>query len=368
MRKIILFLFLLVCVTSVYGGEPGTSTAPYLKIVPDAKSLALGSTGVSLADDMNSAFHNPAGLAYVNNFQIGASYIISAFDSKYQYIAFAYNLKKILTLGLNFRLFDFGLGDQPGYDANGNQLNSSVSASAWAGSVSVARKIIPKLSAGLNLGLVHQKLVDTAKNAVSFDFGSLYELNKNIKAGLSLQNIGSKLDYSGSADSLPLNIKLGLAYNYVFAKPFLIGRKNELKIPVEVNIPSDNKLNFHFGTELYLTKISPEIDTAIRFGVKYPEEGSFLSYLSFGFGIMYRDFGIDFGYNNRGDDIGNEIRISACWKMGYFQPLPEVKKEEVIIEEESKETTEVKKEDKEKKLEDLKKKLEELKKLKEELK
>ena len=75
MRKIVLYL--LVCFSFVFNANAQTdidtseiggitTAAPFLLIIPDARSGAMGDIGVATSADAFSLFHNPAKMAFSN--------------------------------------------------------------------------------------------------------------------------------------------------------------------------------------------------------------------------------------------------------------------------------------------------------------
>ena len=77
-KKIIIILLILATGSVVFGQGgvsiskngiefPVTTTVPFLRIIPDARSGGMGDVGVAVADDASAIFHNPANLAFVKN-------------------------------------------------------------------------------------------------------------------------------------------------------------------------------------------------------------------------------------------------------------------------------------------------------------
>ena len=51
----------------------GTTAANFLEIGTSSRAVSMGEAFVSLSDDVNSAYWNPAGLAFVSGLEFGAS-------------------------------------------------------------------------------------------------------------------------------------------------------------------------------------------------------------------------------------------------------------------------------------------------------
>ena len=219
----------------------GEAGAVFLLIAPGAGAAGSGEAQVAKADDAYASFYNPAGLGFLNTTEIAAMHVNwlpnLADDIYYEYLGFALPIEGLGTYGGNFVFLN--LGEQLGTDELGNATDEFKSY-MWSFTNSFGTMVSDNSSLGISFKLFQQKLADSGTGSgeqgdgsstdFAFDVGYLgdYDL---IKLGLSISNIGPKIDFidADQADPAPTNMKLGI-YSEIFNDGF-----NKVNILFDMN-------------------------------------------------------------------------------------------------------------------------------------
>lgn len=170
----------------------------FLAIGVGARGLSMAGAQVAIANDVTSAYWNPAGLLAIQN-QHQASFMHASYFAgiaNYDYLAFA---KRIDTSSVvSVSIIRFAVDDIPDtrflFDANGAINYGNVqffSAADYAFLVSYAKKmsILGGINVGGNLKIIHRSVGDFASAwGFGFDLGAQKRVG-NWQIGLSLRDI-----------------------------------------------------------------------------------------------------------------------------------------------------------------------------------
>jgi len=318
------------------------SAVPFLRIVPDARSAAMGDGGIGISADANSMHFNASKLAFVEaDFGLAASYSpwLRSLGLQDVYLAYLAGYKKLgenQTIGASLRFFS--LGDLQFTDINGLSLGQG-SPNEFEVAVAYARKLSTKFSAGLTGKFIYSNLAGgqqidnidiVAATSGAVDISFTYETPMKIGDGATLRigtaftNIGSKVSYTKSEfkDFIPGNLGLGAA--------------------LEMNLDEYNQLTFLFDLNKMLvpTPISPQSDEYDENMNSYPDfrekplfEGIFGSFtdapggfkeemreISFSLGAEYwynKQFAFRAGYYYEHPTKGNRQFLTAGLGLRY---------------------------------------------------
>ncbi|MBL0059904.1 MAG: PorV/PorQ family protein [Elusimicrobia bacterium] len=198
-------LVALLSVLPLRAGGAGTSGVNFLKSGVGARSLAMAGAAVSTVDDANAIYWNPARLARINDTSVTATYASLFEDQSQGFLGAAtpWGGLGVVGLGVNY----LTVKDIEKRAGDTETADSTFKDQEYSASVSFARKGVlwDALDLGANAKMIHQSLDTYKENAYAVDLGATYLLTEKMTAGLTVQNLGSKL----GSDSLPVLIKAG---------------------------------------------------------------------------------------------------------------------------------------------------------------
>ncbi len=360
-------------------GTPCTNTVssavPFLRIVSDARSGAMGDVGIAISADPNAMHFNASKLAFAEqDFAVSATYTpwlraLGLNDVYLAYLSSYYKLDDLQTLGFSLRYFS--LGDIQFTDVNGEPLIVG-KPNEFEVAVAYARQLTDNFSAAVTGKFIYSNLAAgqsvsgeeiEAGIAGAADFSLTYkteiELNNaesHLTIGLAASNIGSKITYTRSLvkDFIPSNLGLGAAWDIDFDDynrlTFAID-VNKLMVPTPCQGPDCDvsgvsgvpdykeqssvsaifssfgdapegfneelkELMYSFGAEYWYDK-----QFAVRAGYfnEHIQKGG-RKYFTMGLGLKYNIFGLNFSYliptTNQRNPLDNTLRFSLLFDFG----------------------------------------------------
>ena len=242
MRKIVLCLFVsfsFVCTTNAQTNidtrEIGgiTTAAPFLLIIPDARSGAMGDIGVATSADAFSLFHNPAKMAFSNR-QVRAGITYSPWlrnltdDIFTGRVSYMNRFSENAAWGADFKYFSLGQIDLT--DSGGNSTGV-INPNEFVFTGSYALKLSETFSMGVSLKYLRSNLAFTGTtstlqpiNSFGVDVSGYYQseeenygtFNGRYRFGFNVANIGPKVSYvPGEEDFIPTNLKIGGGFDFI---------------------------------------------------------------------------------------------------------------------------------------------------------
>jgi type IX secretion system protein PorV len=228
------------------------TAVPFLRIVADARSGAMGDAGIAISPDANAMHFNQSKLVFADKpLAISATYTpwlrsLGLTDVYLAYLTGYYKLDDLQAIGVALRYFS--LGDIQFTDENGTPIGNG-RPNEFDINVAYSRKLTDKLSAAVGAKFIYSNLaagqqVDgqiieagTAGAAdISFSYKTDFEANgrpSDLMVGVAVTNIGSKITYTNAAnkqkDFLPTNLGIGGAWTLNF------DNYNSLTIAADVN-------------------------------------------------------------------------------------------------------------------------------------
>lgn len=343
------------------------TAVPFLRIVPDARSGAMGDAGIALSPDANSIHANASKLVFAEKETgVAVTYTpwLRALNVPDVYLAYlsAYSqLNEDQAVGFGLRYFS--LGDIAFTDENGIPLGNG-RPNEFELNLTYARKLSKQFSAGVGAKYIYSNLASgqevggqriSAGKGFAADISFTYQTpislpNKRsrLRAGLALTNLGSKITYTNSieADWIPSNFGLGVAWEID------LNEYNQLTFTSELNklmVPTRNPLDtsgdyrskgtiagiigsfgdapggfseelreimWSFGMEYWYDK-----QFALRLGYfhEHSTRGN-RKYFTAGLGIKYQVFGLNISYliptTNQRSPLDNTLRFSMLFDLG----------------------------------------------------
>jgi hypothetical protein len=283
-------------------------TYDFLRLDVSARAAALNGSFVSMSDDPNSIFYNPAALSTISRPQGSASYLSHLLDVNAGSLSYAQEIEGIGPIGVGLQFIDYGSIVETDESMN---ILGELGARELAVIAGWGTIVDEETMVGFSIKGIYSSLASFRSAAIAADFGLLYRIpSEDITIGASLLNIGTQINsYKDTKEPLPVDFKVGVT-------------KRPEHLPVLLNL-NFHKLtesqetffqrfsNFTFGAEFIMSE-------TVRLRVGYSNEkrrelklGSSLGLAGFslGGGIIYGEYLIDYSYNSYGE-IGSLHRFS----------------------------------------------------------
>ncbi|MGP8330398.1 MAG: PorV/PorQ family protein [Methanosarcinaceae archaeon] len=312
----------------------GTTSAPFLKIEPGARAVAMGGAFVAVTNDATATYWNPAGIAQLPGTEIVLMHTEWLAGINFDFVGCVLPLGSYGTIGANITslsmdemkvrtvFYPEGTGEKYG-------------AGDIAAGLSYARNLTDRFSIGFTGKYIRQNIWHMNSSAFAVDIGTLFTTGFNgMKIGMCISNFGNKMRLEGkdtqinydpdqmkygNNDRIPANLQtdkysLPLIFRVGVAMDLLKGDRSRVTIAIDAVHPNDNTENLNFGTEYVFKNM-----IALRVGYKnlFTEDGE--EGLTAGAGLEYRFAGftslkIDFAYQDFGR-LENVQRFSLGLKF-----------------------------------------------------
>lgn len=281
----------------------GTAAAQFLKVGSDARAVAMGSAFTVICDKSSAIYWNPAG---ISNIEIKSLSISRAFwleGISCDWVSYV-QPTTIGNFGAAIQYLSYGEileTDETGLES------TNFSPYDMAGIISYARDIsmgTKNISIGMNMKLISSKIKQTA-SAIAIDIGGITEINKQLKAGIVIQNLGTKMKFNSLEEVLPLSIKLGGAYQI----------KENWLAALDLTVPTGNSINIGIGTEYnYKLTDGPNLFGRVGYNTGNATGAGGIRGITLGFGAGFTETDIDYALVPYGD-LGITHRISIGMKF-----------------------------------------------------
>jgi long-subunit fatty acid transport protein len=299
MRKILVFLWMVLFVIDIYSTEKaGTTAFPFLKLYSGVRGAGFGENYVSVSGESDSIYYNPAGSLGSPKTGIFEYMIWNDVLSKSNITIIFPKNKANFGFGIDFINIPYEEREDE-TDFSYNEKN------VYMGTLyfNYAREVNDNLKCGVNLKFITQDLDREKSNGFAIDVGGIYKLTTKTDLGVAIQNIGKEFKDEDN-DGLPLLVRIGQASkfyngNLIVANDFVYGFKDKT---LSLGIGGEYKLNENFYP---------------RIGYKYTFTNnnlSLLNGLSFGFGMKYKKINFDYVFTSR-DTLGAIHRVSLGYKF-----------------------------------------------------
>lgn len=230
-----------------------TSSVPFLRISPDARSGGMGDLGIATSPDANSGFWNLAKTPF-NTDKAGVSLTYTPWlkdlgvnDVFLAALAGYYKLDDQSAVSASLRYFN--LGTIQFTDFSGNSISTGKPTELGV-DVGYSRKLTDKFGVGVTLRYINSNLTrgyaggttsykagSTVAADLSFFYDNTDDRGAGLRAGLALSNLGGKISYTNDAtqrDYIPANIGIGVSHTSAFdnnSKLMLGIEANKLLVP-----------------------------------------------------------------------------------------------------------------------------------------
>lgn len=325
-KQISLYIFLIFILSSPLRAQiGGQSTYGFLDLPNSASVGALGGINLSLPNDLNMVYHNPALLNSEMSHHLALNYINYISDINYGYASYAYHLDDVGSFAGGVHYINYG--DFIRADETGNILGN-FTASEYSFNLYYARPLdAEKLwNVGASLKTVYSEMDHYYSSALLLDAGINYRSSDEfLSASFVVKNLGFQLKpyYPGHREPMPFDMQVGATYKLPHA-PFRISAAMQHLLKWNMRYESE----FEPGSFV----VDEDSETEDNFFDKAGNAGDeFLRHLVLGIEIMPSDnFFIAAGYNYQrrtelsiqtrpgltGFSIGAGVRISK-FRLSY---------------------------------------------------
>ena len=356
------------------------TAVPFLRIIPDARSGAMGDAGIAISPDANAMHFNASKLAFVeNDLGISTTYTpwLRALGLQDVYLAYLTGYKQLDNLQtIGFGLRYFSLGSISFTNDDGQPLGTG-RPNEFEVSLAYARKLAEKFSVAITPKFIYSNLASgqtigdveiTPGIAGAADLSVTYntelklsENESNLTLGAAITNLGTKISYTKSInkDFIPTNLGIGAAWEIDFDEfnSFTVAMDmNKLLVPTpclgedredcdqDGNGIPDYKEESMFGGLLGSFGDAPNgfseelRELMFSFGLEYWYDKQFAvragyysehstkgnrKFFTVGLGLKYNIFGLNFSYlvptTNQRNPLDNTLRFSLLFDFAAFE-------------------------------------------------
>jgi len=286
MKKALGFLSLLIVYANgaQASDSAGTASGNLLLLRQGSRSAAIGQAYTAVGTDLETLFHNPAGLGRLDKLELSVSERSSFADIRQGYAAgvmplgsaSSSNVKRFGSLGFSVEYADYG--NLLGRDKSGASTGN-FSADDELLLVGYGQPLGHGISIGASGKLYKFKIDDKKAEGGVGDAGIMMDIWESfLTAGFSISNFGGDINYQSSKDKAPVKIDAGVAF-----KPC----GNSLTVATDFEHPIDDTVRLKAGAEWWVSRVF-----AIRGG--YDSTFDIASGLSAGVGLLIRDFEVGY--------------------------------------------------------------------------
>ena len=300
-RKMIFLILIVLFGGAAFAAQP---TALFLlDVQPNIRLYSMG--GLFSSVNRNDAVYNPWELGYaVNRSAYFAHWPGAVLDSNYNFVSGILPLKKFGAF--NFSYLNYGTGSEEITELDGSTKSIKLEDNKII-SIGYGKNIGQSLFAGISLKSLSSTLADEySASAMLFDIGMVYRtLDDKHSLGAAIANMGGKLKYYQTEESVPTEFKFGYSRKI---KPY----PNQKLIWGLGYLKSQVSKTYSAGIEYF-----PNIPfVSIRTGISKKDDATeFLA----GFGVNLKSVDMDFGYDMSSDNMEDgksPLRFSLNWTFG----------------------------------------------------
>ena len=217
----------------------GGAGAQQLMIPIGSRSLAMGGAYNAMVSGNEAIFWNPAGLAASDaTAEATFSNMQWIADTQVNFVAVSAKFGNIGSFGVSAKIFSFGeFEETTEFETEGTGIMVEPTISTIA--LTFSRQMTDRIFFGVNAKLITESFMRTSASGMAFDVGVQYVSSLGVRMGLTLNNFGGMMKYSGAdlqrtvdlphtqAGTEPLDLRLeaqqfelpstfeiGLAYDY----------------------------------------------------------------------------------------------------------------------------------------------------------
>ncbi len=244
----------------------GISIGSALKIGAGARATGMGESVVSVIDDANAMYWNPAGMTQSKSNHVVFTQTQWFAGLQHRFASGLYKLDDESSIGFSMGNLNAGsikVTTEFRPFGTGETINFGTSAF----SLGYARQFTEQFSAGVTVRYLHEQVGMLRMNGVLFDAGTFYRTGLGTsRFAVAISNFGGKLspmgtirnqgtgpNFNGAEISAfqsfdpPINFRIG------FAMEPILDSMQSWTVSLQLNHPNDNAENYSLGTEYAVT-------------------------------------------------------------------------------------------------------------------
>lgn len=339
--RVRLLIFVLI-ITLAFGAfdKRGTTGAPWLKI-DVGRASGMGSSFVALCDDATAAFYNPGGLSLLTKRIIFFNHIDWIADVSHEYLSAVIPAGAVGNFG--FSIIALTMGDMmetkidslytPQREDESTGLRFG--ASGMAVGISFARYFTEKLSIGIGLKGIQERIWDMSANTFGVDVGFHFNTGfHNLRIGVAINNFGPEMAYTGgrlkrierdekTGKEVPISyvstpVPIPTTFRFGIAADLISTENSRLTSCFDLVHYNDINETFNFGFEYLIAKMfSVRAGYILNTDSEYRNQINWTTGLSGGLGIKTKlmngmEFQIDYSYRHHHYLLGSH-RVSLSF-------------------------------------------------------
>tara|TARA_B100000214_G_C23966232_1_gene627851 strand:+ start:560 stop:1594 length:1035 start_codon:yes stop_codon:yes gene_type:complete len=192
------YIILLTFSLSMAQNNIATTSAAFLEIGPGARSLGMGSSFVSVADDANSLYWNPAGIVNIQKNEVQSFYSPWLVETQYYYNTAVVPMGALGSIGVSFTAVTMDeMMVRTVQEPNPSEYGQRFDAGNIAMGIAYAKKLTDRFSFGVQAKFIQEKIWQMSAQGLAIDIGTLFITKKDLRIGMSVSNFGGKLGMEG---------------------------------------------------------------------------------------------------------------------------------------------------------------------------
>lgn len=269
-------------------GVPGG----FLRFGASARSLALGNAVVGMADDVATAYWNPAGLSQLRTMEVTGMGATMFNDTRYSFFALGMPTENWGTFSLNGTFTTSGEFERSTWDAD---LSETFSEKEGVFSLGYANGG-SRFTWGLNLKAVSQNIGGAAGSSTGLDVGVMFRPHRLLSFGATVQNLVTpSITLIDTEERLARSARAGLALRFLH---------NRLRVSTDLVDTEYMDTSFRSGLE-----VVPVRSLVLRGGYDAQRE-----HMSAGAGFRLENWQFDYAFVST--DLGSQNVFSATLRFG----------------------------------------------------
>jgi hypothetical protein len=305
MKKVFLLLLLFSTYVSAQYERPGSTSAQFLRISPSARAAGMSNAYISVVNNAEATFFNPAALTRVENlgFSVNHTNWFAGINHDYATIAFNIGNWGIIAASMT-ALYTDEMKVRTPLQPEGT--GETFYAGSYRAGISYGKKLTDHVSFGTSLSYLNITLAEGfSSNAVSLDVAILYTTNfRGFSFGMMISNFGSNIEFVNESYPQPTSFSFGLSFNLLELDnhTFLISGDGVK--------PNDGKPSGRIGAEWAYSNL-----LFLRSGYRFNHDSETFSIgTGLNFNIGNSIFSVDYSYSDY-SELGAANRIGLSWLM-----------------------------------------------------